>query len=292
LNTIENKLLKTNIKNHNKIKIRMMEPVEINLLVSSNPLNGAKNITPDGSSFEIQLSPELHIPSNAKAITVSLQESTVWWTIANIETGKNDRFYVTGPNTADVSTDFVVVIEQGLYNLSGLSNAIQRELTNQQAKIGLLTLTPDDGTSKVSLRINELLTSVDFSQSDTMRDILGFDSGVVGPFTTVPREVLAEATAQFNTINYFVIHSDIVSNGIRTNNVYDQTLGAVLIDKAPGSQLVSTPFNPPKINAPELAGQKRTNVRFWLTDDNNNLVNTNNEFWSARIVIRYLIPIN
>ena len=63
-----------------------------------------------------------------------------------------------------------------------------------------------------------------------------------------------------------------------------------MIDVSPGSQIVSRPFNPARIPVSELLNAKRNNIRMWLTDDNDNRVNTNNEYWTARIVIRYLKP--
>jgi hypothetical protein len=172
-------------------------------------------------------------------------------------------------------------------NISGLNTAILRELANQQAK-ALINLSPDDSTQKVILKINEANTSVDFTQGDTPRLILGFNSEVVGPFAAVPKSVLAPNVASFNTISYFEIHSDLVKSGIRTNDTYSQTLTQVLIDVPPGSQIVSRPFNPPKVDVSELIGVRRSNFRMWLTDDSNRLVNTNSEFWSCRIVLRYL----
>ena len=83
--------------------------------------------------------------------------------------------------------------------------------------------------------------------------------------------------------------ADIVSFGVRYNNTYSQVLNQVLIDKSPGSQLVHQPFRPPKIPSPELAGSIRSTIRWRLTDNLNRAVDTNNETWSARIVIRYEI---
>ena len=59
---------------------------------------------------------------------------------------------------------------------------------------------------------------------------------------------------------------------------------------SPGSQIVSTPFHPAKSNGQTLAGTVRTNLRFWLTDDQQRSVNTNGENWTARIVIDFLVP--
>lgn len=241
----------------------------------------------------------------------------------NIETGAltNSSFTITGINIdnvaqmnynvvpADVSqavgnwtfsrtrvgtaTNYVVVIPQGLYDLSGLNQAVQRDLENQGAKIDpspLITFTPDDATQKVQLRVNYDDVAVDFTQTDTPRIILGFNSIVYGTYPTAPIEILAPNIAQFNQVNYFLIHSDLVNKGIRFNNRYNQTISQVLIDVAPGSQIIHKPFNPSKTNAQELAGAKRTNLRFYLTDDQQRQVNTNGEFWTARIVIEYLIP--
>ena len=124
-----------------------------------------------------------------------------------------------------------------------------------------------------------------------MREILGFNSAVYGPYINAPVNILADTTAAFNTVNYFLIHSDIVSKGVRFNNTYNQTIAQVLINVAPGSQIVSTPFNPARSDASDLAGSRRSNLRFWLTDDQDRPVNTNNENWSARIVIHYSRPL-
>ena len=106
---------------------------------------------------------------------------------------------------------------------------------------------------------------------------------------TAPVNKLADNTAGFNTINYFLIGSDLVRRGIQINNKFAGVIAQVLIDVSPGSQIVSTPFNPSKIQCDELIGSKRTNLRFRLTDDKLRPVNTNGEYYSARIVIRYQI---
>ena len=106
----------------------------------------------------------------------------------------------------------------------------------------------------------------------------------------MPLNIIAPNVAGFNTVNYFLIHSDLTNKGIRFNNNYNQTIAQVLIDVSPGAQIISRPFNPARIPVGELVGAKRNNIRMWLTDDNDNRVFTNNEYWTARIVIRYLKP--
>jgi hypothetical protein len=189
--------------------------------------------------------------------------------------------------------NYVITIPQGLYDLSGLNQAIQRDLENLGARTDpepLISFTPDAATQKVEMRINYDDVTVDFSQPDTPRLILGFDSTIYGTYPSAPIEILAPNIAQFNQINYFLVHSDLVNKGIRFNNRYNQTISQVLIDVAPGSQIIHKPFNPAKSNAMELAGAKRNVIRFYITDDKQRQVNTNGEYWTCRIVIDYLLP--
>jgi len=268
-------------------------PEEISMLVSSDPNAGASNVSSDGSYFEVQLQDGLKIPKDAMNINISVEEATVWWVVPNIITGQNDKMYITAPDTSDVVQNYVITIPQGLYDLSGLNQAVLRELENAGSKVDpdtVITMTPDEATQKVEIRFNYSTVSIDFTQSDTFREILGFDSAVYGPYPAAPVNVLAPNVAQFNQVNYFLLHSDLTNKGIRFNNNYNQTISQILIDVPPGSQIVSKPFNPAKVSAQELAGTNRTNLRFWLTDDENRRVNTNSEYFTARIVIHYLRP--
>lgn len=275
---------------------------EISIIVSSDENTGAINKSLDGSRFEIQLDGDgLNIPNDAINVTVEVEEATIWWSIPNIITGQNDRFYVYGDSDDAVPVPqlYSLTIPQGLYDLSALNLAILSELEAAGARtidgtganLPLISMSADSSTQKVRLRFNYPNVYVDFSQPNTMREILGFNSAVYGPYAGAPVNVLADNTAQFNQVNYFLIHSDIVSKGVRFNNTFNQTIAQVLINVAPGSQIVSTPFNPARSEANDLAGNRRTNIRFWLTDDQDRSVNTNNENWSARIVIHYMRPL-
>ena len=262
---------------------------ETSLILDSGTAAGAVNKSADGSYFQVQFGEPLQIPENAVDCQIAVEEAEIWWTIPNIVTGVNDRFYVTD---SSVPATYSLTIPQGLYDLTGLSQAILRELENAGAATGpaLITLTPDEATQKVELRLNYATVSVDFTQSDTMRTILGFNSAVVGP-GTAGETYLADNVAAFNTINYFLLHSDITNDGIRTNNDYSQTIAKVPIDVSPGSQIVYKPFNPARVEEPNLIGATRNSIQIWLTDQDNNRVNTNTEDYSLRLNIRYKMPV-
>lgn len=221
--------------------------------------------------------------ATAKTFTVSgLLEGNI--------SANNGAFSRVRYNTVN---NYIITIPQGLYDLNGINQAILRGLENAGAKIDpnpLISFSPDEPTQRVEMRVNYSTVSVDFTQPDTPRTILGFNSAVYGTYATTPVSVLAPNVAGFNQVNYFLIHSDLTNKGIRFNNNYNQTIAQVLIDVSPGSQIVSRPFNPARIPVTELVGAKRNNIRMWITDDNDNRINTNSEFWTARIVIRYLKP--
>jgi len=263
---------------------------EISLIVNSSSTNGARNVSSDGSYFEVHLEEALQIPQSTSSVTISVEDADIWWTIPNIITGQNDKMYITGKDTNDVLQNFVITIPQGLYDLTGLNSTIMRELSNAGAKVSpdpLITLSPDEATQKVQIRFNYNDVSIDFSQTDTPREILGYNSQVYGAYASSPHNVLADNTAQFNQVNYFLLHSDLVNSGIRYNNTYNQTIAKIPIDVAPGSQITYKPFNPAKSHSEQLIGSSRSVMRFWLTDDKNRPVNTNGESYSARIVIKY-----
>jgi hypothetical protein len=274
---------------------------EISLLVSSDPTQGAVNRSSDGSQFEVQLDDPLEIPKDAVNCTVECEESTIWWTIANIKTGINDTLYIFGDDDTTpvpVPQLYTVVIDQGLYDLTALNNTVQSKLEALGARtldalnnpLPLVSFSPDDATQKVLLRFNYTNVTVDFTQTNTPREILGYDSLVYGAYPGAPLNILAPNIAQFNQVNYFLIACDLVQKGIRFNNRYNQVVTQVLINVAPGSQITASPRHPAKTNANELIGSKRTNLRFRLTDDKLRPVDTAGEYYTTRIVIKYWRP--
>lgn len=279
----------------------MLVPEELNLLVSSDSTQGARNVSRDGSRFTVKLEEAIEIPIDALNCNLCVEESTIWWTVPNIITGINDRLYVIGPTQANpaITQSAIITIPLGLYDASGLNESVQKSLENAgfQTTSGIpaiskpiFTITTDEATSRIILRFEYSTVSIDFTHNDTPREILGFNALVYGTYPLTPQNISAPSVAQFNTVNYFLLHSDLAEQGIRFNNSYNQTISQVLIDVAPGSQIVSKPFNPAKVSCDRLAGAKIDTFTVWLTDDKQREVNTNGEFFTARIVIRWLHP--
>lgn len=269
-----------------------MIPKEINIVASSDPANGSINLSADGSTFDVNYSPALMIPRNAKNVTVSAESALIWWTIPNIENGVNNQFSITDDGTGSgTAYSGTISIPQGLYDLIGLAEAIEREIVNDGATQNIITFSSDSSTQKVQIKANYQGISIDFTIANSIREIIGFDSQVLGPSVGIITW-LADNTASFNTVNSLLLHSNIISDGIRINNKYSQTLAQVTIDKRPGSQLVYTPYSPVKISSDNLIGSSISRLRFWMTSENpDTLVNTGGEYWSVSILIKYYEPI-
>ena len=259
---------------------------EISLLVSSDSQDGAINKSSDGSSFEVALEKPLDIPKDAQNVTIGVTSSTIWWNIHNIKAGVNDAFYITY-NDGEGIDDYSGSIPPGLYDLNNYGSAVNKMIENNGGPSGLLIFSGDGATSKVIITFTETNIIVDFTQTDTARLILGFNSQLLSNIAVSPLNFLADNEAGFNVIDYFLLHSDLTDQGIRINNKYNNVIARVLINVSPGSQIVTNPFNVIKTSAVKLRGGLTTDMRFWLTDQNSNAVNTNEQNWSMELNISY-----
>lgn len=276
-------------------------PNEISMIVNSNPADGAANLSSDGSLFQVNLEDGgIQIPKDALNVNVSVETASIWFSTPNIinvdsKDGilkKNNKFYIVGPNLSNASTSFIITLDDGLYDIALLNDTVKRLLIVAGAQVTagpLVLFSADAATGRIFTTFNYAATTIDFTQPDTFREILGYASALITPAGgyTAPKNVDATLVANFNTLNSYLIHSDIVANGIRFNNTYVQAITEVLIDVSPYEQINSTPFNPARSQANELRGIHRNNITFWLTDQDNRRINTNGEYWSLRMVIRY-----
>lgn len=266
---------------------------EFSMIISSDTDNGAINKSSDGSRFEIQLENGLEIPKGAHNITVQVENATIWNSVPNIITNVNDQIVINGLTAADVEATYTITFPQGLYNLSQLNASLEYQLRDAGGKydpLPMVNFTADEATNKVEMHVNYDGVQVDFTTSRTIGQMLGFNSALYGDYADAPDTILANNVATLNNIDYFLIHSDLTNLGMRVNNKYYQTIAQVLIDVAPGSQIISQPNHPPRIECPHLAGNTRSHIRFWLTNHQNEAVNTAGENYSMRIVFKYEVP--
>ena len=273
---------------------------EIPLLISSNENLDVYNKSADGSYFKIRLENGLHIPKEAINVNLRVESASIWYTTPNIITGVNDTLSIIGPDKNDLIKPFVIVIEQGLYSVDNLLQAIELGLfqagakyINNGTKASLIDFVPDPATGRLLLQINYDSVSIDFGAPRNFSNILGFDGGVYGPFIgqDLPVNIRPPKPAKFNQIDYYLINSSIIEQGLRINSSYNHTIARVLIDQTPGAQIIYSPNHPTRCNANSLRGLRKTEIEFWLTDDKYQRVDTGSENWSVNMVIEFYLPV-
>ena len=179
----------------------------------------------------------------------------------------------------------------GLYSVAALNAQLSLLLVNAGYAADYLTITGDDATQRTVITYGATGIAVDFSGGDTFKDILGFDDVPYPLSTAIGQSVTGQNVANFNTLNSYLVHSDLVSQGIPVNATGASILAQVPISARPGSQIVYQPRNPSRTDLTELIGLPRNSFRIWLTNQVGDYIDTNSEDYSIVVVIRFILPI-
>jgi len=241
----------------------------------------------------IALGDTLYIPSAESGqqykITEVVQENNdfAFFKTSNPSSFEATNSFVRLRRIASGVTNYEITLTPGLYDLSTLSNAISTQLESDGANPDLISFISDPATQRVLIRFAYPSSSIDFTQPNTIRELIGFNANVYGNYPDAPKTIMAENVAFFNSTEYLLLNTDLTNTGIRFNATLQQTVAQVLIDVSPGSQILYRPFNPTKIPVPELIGAVRTRIRVWLTNNQNQRVDTNSEYYSMRVKLEW-----
>ncbi len=238
-----------------------------------------------GSRFTVNFGGDkLSIPKNAENILLQVEQAQVWNTVPNITEDNNIlTFTLNGVNQT-------IEIAKGLYSRPQLNLAVQRSLENAgliQNNQTPFQILEDSSVNRVVLLINDPTLVLDFTAPRNFAIILGFQDQVVGPISNTPQNITAPEIARFNTVEFFLIGSNLVDRGIRVNNRYANVITTVPIDVPAGGNIIYEPRNPARVDCSNLRGSIEDRVSFYLTDQNLKPVDTNGEFFSVRIMLSY-----
>lgn len=260
------------------------------LFVSSDTALGAFNVTSGIDRFDIQFKNTLDIPLTAKNITLQLTQATIFWTVLNISVEKANNLFRLKVD-GDPGSPFDITIPDGLYGVSDLNDAINRELINEGLAGGLVLLTADNSTGRVLLTLTEVDLQVEWIVG-SMFLLTGFNSGQEVPaagFTTAAFSELAPNVANFSDVSSFLAHTTLLgASGIPIGDTEAQVLAQIQITVPPGSQINFAPFQPIKLAVPHLIGQKINEATFYLTDQLNRSVDFNEENFTFLLELKWL----
>ena len=256
------------------------------LSFSSNSSFGANNVRNSGSTFDVALHNPIKIPANAVDCDMFLTQASIWNTSPNISAAyRNNKFYLKKD-----SNNYTFTIPDGLYSLTDLSATLSRLFVNAGLPTNTVVLSGDLSTQRTVLTYPLAGVQVDFTQNNSVRDVLGFNSRLSPAAVSTPGlSDNSDNIAKFNRINSYFIRSSMLENGMTINNYGGGLIGNVLITEKPGSQINYQPVNPIPINAENLIGKSIRNISFDLLDDSFRNVDTNGELWSFTVSIKYKI---
>lgn len=250
---------------------------------TSDPNNGAQSVSSDGSRFSVNLDSPISIPQGVIDCNIDVIAASIWNVSPNISPlFQNNLFYFQYQ-----TINYLITIQEGLYSLTQLNGYISRYFVNNGLPKNLIVFSGDAATQSTVITFNYITTQIDFTQADTIRTILGFDSSLVPtlPSTIIGESYISDTQAKFNRINFFYIKSSLVTEGLPINGVAGNIISQIPITSAPGSQINYSPQNVISIEARNLIGKTIQQIRFQLLDDQLRPVNTLGEYWSVTLHI-------
>lgn len=253
---------------------------ETTLYFSSDPANGAEQPSQDGSSFAVELEPPLVLPSNAVSIECALTGAQIWFNAPNV-TRAND-WWPTTPAPPPYDPLNKIFLPEGLYGVSELNQWALYNTANT------ISFAAENATGRIRIT-STVNATLYFDAAGSIGPLLGFTATVNIP---AGESVVGDSPARLNSLNLYLIEATegaFSSGGIPFNGVRSGTLGVVPVPKgtSPGEQIKFDPQQLLWVDARHLAGQPVANARFRLTDDERRPVDTQTEFYSFTLALRW-----
>jgi hypothetical protein len=273
------------------------EPKQLEILISSDPAAGGI-VSQNGSRVDIRFDEPLRVPVNAVNVELQVAGTSVWYTQPNIITGINDELKVEVDGVTITKT-----LPQGQYNLESLILEIEvlldtfPEFISPNLVEQTLSFSADVARERVVIKINTATNFRIVFGPNGFGSLLGFVDGTYGPpfvpMRPAPVSYAVEGlnTQSLQTIEYYLVHSDIAPRGIRVNSGFQQVVAQVPLDAGSGQQTVYAPINPPKCRAQNLAGLSIDRMAVWITNEDNGPISSPEPF-SVRMIITYSLPLN
>jgi hypothetical protein len=247
----------------------ILVPKEYSILFSSSTANGAFNKSSSGASFYSDFKDHpINIPKEAVGAAIALEQASIWNQVANIVTGVNDQIdLIVNANP------YLVTIPQGNYSVEDINTYINSYVYSQNpAYDNAFSITADYPTDLVRVT-NKTNPSVQ-TEWKTQTNARTIAFGVTVGYTTdrvltgTGVSVVGDQKAEINVIDNFVIHNDLMDDGILLNGSYNNIVGIVPINVAPSSLINYEPHNPLKLSSGNLKSVSgRTKVHSWVTNE-------------------------
>lgn len=281
---------------------------EATYFFTSSERLGAQNKDNDGSRFQLKLSRPIEVPNTAIDISMEITSANIWFTTPNInEKYENNKIYINYDDGVNQQL-FVFTIPDGLYSVASLNETIEHLVTAENVPgttekflCTSIIFGADTATQRVKIKLDLNLSIItDPAQLNNIASTLGWydpldpllDIGPIGPAAYTGQIFTAPEIAKLNKINSYLIHGDIVKNGIQVNNVQANILTEIQLNVPAGKLLTYRPYRPYKLDGTHLKYGVRDLLTFWITNELNEYIDMYGEDWSFAITVTYKVDIN
>jgi hypothetical protein len=242
----------------------------ISLVLDSN---GSQIIGQDPnnqSQFSVQFDEAIVIPKHALNPTLEVDSATI--------INNEPNFTVESTFTYNNRPLTVPIGNWGVSELEDYMNALIQTAPGTTADV--ITLKGIKAIAKI-----QITSTAALNLEDDFLPVLGFEASQmdIQPNTTTTGNLNAKVAA----LSYYLISSDILSDGIRFNNNYNSILAQIEITQQPGSAIIFAPINPALIPVEELKGSIRSRIQVRLLTSDLKPANTLGESWSCRVRIKW-----
>lgn len=266
----------------------------ISIIGDSNSSRGALNTTSEKDRFSVSLYEPIKVPANAKNCVVEVESSSIWNTIYNVFSSSDAT--ATNPQNNNfvftyATVGYLIPLPSGTYDLSQIQQAVNVGVRNGASGLpdDTFEFIANDATGGVDIRVNTAGIVINFAYGNTIALLLGFAEADTSASGTAPSYFQSAGVATLDLVKYLKINSNITSEGLRINSTYKQTLDIVYFTSPVGSLNIDEKLNKSRCQADYLIGGSLKNLQFYLTDQDDNAVNTRGKDWQVKCSIIYEI---
>lgn len=268
---------------------------------SSSTDLGAINKDNNGSRFSVSMRKPISVPKGAVDVKLECISANIWFTTPNIEDiYNNNHVYLFYDDGLGNTGTFDLEIPKGLYSISQLNTTIQTLLSQEQIPgstnrfpCNSIVFSGNTATQRVTISLLQNLVFITDNNDPLYPNNIAYTLGFDGPNPLVAtfsgQTFTAQSVARLNRINSYLLHSDIVKNGISVNSKQANILTEIQLDVQPGKLLTYRPYLPYKLDGNHLIESDRDLLTFWLTNEKNEYVDTNGEDFSFSLIVSYKI---
>lgn len=206
---------------------------------------------------------------------IALISLETYYSFPNVKEGVNNVFaYKTNPGQPSI----LINIPTGSYEINAIAAEIKRQVGDDIYTN--MSLESNESTLKAVFKLNPNYR-IDFTVDNSIRDILGFKSRLVGGEANV-KYYSSDNIVNILNVNSVLVNCDLI-NGSYNNGEISPVIYSFFPNVKPGFKIVQNVDSPIylKVNKTQI-----NSITAWLTDQNNNKLNFRGETITIRFHLR------